>query len=141
MKKVDVNSTVSVNYTGRLEDGTVFDSSLNPGREPLSATLGQGSLIPGFEKGLLGMSIGESKTVNIPCTDAYGELNEQLVAEVPKDRVPEDVTEGQMLQTMTQQGPMNVVVKEVKEDVVILDANHPLAGKDLIFDLEVVSID
>jgi FKBP-type peptidyl-prolyl cis-trans isomerase SlpA len=132
---------VSVNYTGRLEDGTVFDSSLNPGREPLSATLGQGALIPGFEKGLLGMSIGESKTVNIPCVEAYGELNEQLVAEVPKDRVPEGVTEGQMLQTMTQQGPMNVVVKEVKDEVVILDANHPLAGKDLIFDLEVISID
>lgn len=141
MKKVDVNSTVSVNYTGRLEDGTVFDSSLNPGREPLSATLGQGALIPGFEKGLLGMSIGESKTVNIPCVEAYGDLNEQLVAEVPKDRVPEGVIEGQMLQTMTQQGPMNVVVKEVKDDVVILDANHPLAGKDLIFDLEVISID
>ena len=141
MKKVDVNSTVSVNYTGRLEDGTVFDSSLNPGREPLSATLGQGALIPGFEKGLLGMSVGESKTVNIPCVEAYGDLNEQLVAEVPKDRVPEGVIEGQMLQTMTQQGPMNVVVKEVKDDVVILDANHPLAGKDLIFDLEVISID
>lgn len=141
MKKVDVNSTVSVNYTGRLEDGTVFDSSLNPGREPLSATLGQGALIPGFEKGLLGMSVGESKTVNIPFVEAYGDFNEQLVAEVPKDRVPEGVTEGQMLQTMTQQGPMNVVVKEVKDDVVILDANHPLAGKDLIFDLEVISID
>jgi FKBP-type peptidyl-prolyl cis-trans isomerase SlpA len=141
MKKIDVNSTVSVNYTGRLEDGTVFDSSLNPGREPLSATLGQGALIPGFEKGLLGMSVGESKTVNIPCIEAYGELNEQLIAEVPKDRVPEGVTEGQMLQTTTQQGPMNVVVKEVKDDVVILDANHPLAGKDLIFDLEVISID
>jgi len=141
MKKIDVNSTVSVNYTGRLEDGTVFDSSLNPGREPLSATLGQGALIPGFEKGLLGMIIGESKTVNIPCIEAYGELNEQLIAEVPKDRVPEGVTEGQMLQTTTQQGPMNVVVKEVKDDVVILDANHPLAGKDLIFDLEVISID
>jgi FKBP-type peptidyl-prolyl cis-trans isomerase SlpA len=140
MKKIDVNSTVSVNYTGKLEDGTVFDSSLNPGREPLSATLGQGALIPGFEKGLLGMSIGESKTVNIPCVEAYGELNEQLVAEVPKDRVPEGVTEGQMLQTMTQQGPMNVVVKQVNEENVVLDANHPLAGKDLIFDLELVSI-
>jgi FKBP-type peptidyl-prolyl cis-trans isomerase len=67
MKTVDVNSTVSVNYTGRLEDGTVFDSSLNPGREPLSTTLGQGSLIPGFESGLIGMSEGESKTINIPC--------------------------------------------------------------------------
>jgi FKBP-type peptidyl-prolyl cis-trans isomerase 2 len=141
MKKVEVNSTVTVNYTGKLEDGSVFDSSLNEGREPLTATLGQGSLIPGFENGLIGMLVGESKTVNIPCVDAYGELNDQLVAEVPKDRVPEGVTEGQMLQTMTQQGPMNVTVKEVKDDVVILDANHPLAGKDLIFDLEVVSID
>ena len=140
MKKVDVNSTVSVNYTGRLEDGTVFDTSLNPGREPLSATLGQGSLIPGFEKGLIGMSEGESKTINIPCIEAYGEVNDQLIAEVPKDRVPEGVEEGQMLQTMTQQGPMNVVVKEVSEDHVILDANHPLAGKKLIFDLELVSV-
>jgi FKBP-type peptidyl-prolyl cis-trans isomerase 2 len=140
MKTVDVNSAVSVNYTGRLEDGTVFDSSLNPGREPLSVTLGQGSLIPGFEKGLLGMSEGESKTINIPCVEAYGEINDQLIAEVPKDRVPEGVEEGQMLQTMTQQGPMNVVVKQVNEENVVLDANHPLAGKDLIFDLELVSI-
>lgn len=141
MKKIDVNSTVSVNYTGRLEDGTVFDSSLNPGREPLSTTLGQGNLIPGFEKGLIGMSVGESKTINIPCIDAYGEVNEQLVGEVPKDRVPEEITVGQMLQTMTPQGPMNVLVKEVHDEHVILDANHPLAGKDLIFDLEVISID
>lgn len=141
MKKIDVNSTVSVNYTGRLEDGTVFDSSLNPGREPLSTTLGQGNLIPGFEQGLIGMSVGESKTINIPCIDAYGEVNEQLVGEVPKDRVPEEITVGQMLQTMTPQGPMNVLVKEVHDEHVILDANHPLAGKDLIFDLEVISID
>ena len=140
MKTVDVNSTVSVNYTGRLEDGTVFDSSLNEGREPLSATLGQGSLIPGFEKGLLGMIEGEKKTINIPCVEAYGEINEQLLGEVPKDRVPEGVEQGQMLQTMTQQGPMNVVVKEVHETHVILDANHPLAGKDLIFDLELISV-
>jgi FKBP-type peptidyl-prolyl cis-trans isomerase SlpA len=140
MKKVDVNSTVTVNYTGKLEDGSVFDSSLNEGREPLSATLGQGSLIPGFEKGLVGMEEGEKKTINIPATEAYGEFNPQLIAEVDKTQVPEGVAEGQMLQTMTPQGPMNVVVKEVTEDKVILDANHPLAGKDLIFDLEVISI-
>jgi FKBP-type peptidyl-prolyl cis-trans isomerase 2 len=140
MKTVDVNSTVSVNYTGRLEDGTVFDSSLNPGREPLSTTLGQGALIPGFESGLVGMSEGETKTINIPYSEAYGEINEQLIAQVPKDRVPEGVEVGQMLQTTTQQGPMNVVVKEVNEDHVVLDANHPLAGKDLIFDLEVISV-
>lgn len=141
MKIVEVNSSVTVNYTGRLTDGSVFDSSLTEGREPLKATLGQGSLIPGFEKGLLGMKKGDKKVVEIPSDEAYGSTREDLVVEVPKDRVPETVSEGQMLQTMTPQGPMNVIVKEVKEDVVIIDGNHPLAGKDLIFDLELVSID
>jgi len=140
MKKVDVNSTVTVNYTGKLEDGSVFDSSLNEGREPLTATLGQGNLIPGFEKGLLEMQEGDKKTINIPFDQAYGTRREELIAEVPRDRVPEGVEVGQMLQTNTQQGPMNVVVKEVNESNVILDANHPLAGKDLIFELEVISI-
>ena len=141
MKIVEVNSSVTVNYTGRLSDGSVFDSSLTEGREPLKATLGQGSLIPGFEKGLLGMKEGDKKVVEIPSDEAYGSTREDLVVEVPKDRVPETVNEGQMLQTMTPQGPMNVIVKEVKEDVVVIDGNHPLAGKDLIFDLELVSID
>jgi len=140
MKKVELNSTVTVHYTGRLEDGTVFDSSMTEGREPLSTTLGQGSLIAGFEKGLVDMSEGEKKTINIPSSEAYGDVNPSLVAEVPKDRVPEGVEEGAMLQTMTPQGPMNVLVKEVKDDIVIIDANHPLAGKDLIFDLEVISV-
>jgi FKBP-type peptidyl-prolyl cis-trans isomerase SlpA len=140
MKKVELNSTVTVHYTGRLEDGTVFDSSMTEGREPLSTTLGQGSLIAGFEKGLVDMAEGEKKTINIPSSEAYGDVNPSLVAEVPKDRVPEGVEEGAMLQTMTPQGPMNVLVKEVKDDIVIIDANHPLAGKDLIFDLEVISV-
>lgn len=140
MKKVDVNSTVTVNYTGKLEDGSVFDSSLNEGREPLTATLGQGNLIPGFEKGLLEMQEGDKKTINIPFDQAYGTRRDELIAEVPRDRVPEGVEVGQMLQTNTQQGPMNVIVKEVNESNVILDANHPLAGKDLIFELEVISI-
>jgi FKBP-type peptidyl-prolyl cis-trans isomerase SlpA len=140
MKKVELNSTVTVHYTCRLEDGTVFDSSMTEGREPLSTTLGQGSLIAGFEKGLVDMAEGEKKTINIPSSEAYGDVNPSLVAEVPKDRVPEGVEEGAMLQTMTPQGPMNVLVKEVKDDIVIIDANHPLAGKDLIFDLEVISV-
>ncbi len=140
MKIVEVNSTVTVNYTGKLEDGSVFDTSLMAGREPLSATLGQGSLIPGFEKGLLGMKEGDKKTIEMDHTEAYGDLREDLVVEVPKDRVPENVEVGQMLQTMTQQGPMNVMVKEVNETNVVLDANHPLAGKKLIFDLELVSV-
>lgn len=141
MKKVEVNSTVTVNYTGKLEDGSVFDSSLNEGREPLKATLGQGSLIPGFEKGLIDMTEGETKTISIPFLEAYGERRDELIAEVPKDRVPEEVEVGQMLQTMTQQGPMNVMVKEVNESSVVLDANHPLAGKDLTFELEVISVE
>jgi FKBP-type peptidyl-prolyl cis-trans isomerase SlpA len=141
MKIVEVNSSVTVNYTGRLSDGSVFDSSLTEGRDPLNATLGQGSLIPGFEKGLLGMKEGDKKTIEISSEEAYGSLREDLVVEIPKDRVPENVAEGQMLQTMTPQGPMNVIVKEVKEELVIIDGNHPLAGKDLIFDLELVSID
>jgi FKBP-type peptidyl-prolyl cis-trans isomerase SlpA len=140
MKKIELNSTVTVHYTGKLEDGTIFDSSLTEGREPLSATLGQGSLIQGFEKALIDMIEGEKKTVNIPSSEAYGDINPTLVAEVPKDRVPEGVEEGAMLQTITQQGPMNVLVKEIKDDVVVIDANHPLAGKDLIFDLEVISV-
>ena len=140
MKQIELNSTVTVHYTGKLEDGTIFDSSLTEGREPLSTTLGQGSLIQGFEKALIDMVEGEKKTVNIPSSEAYGDINPTLVAEVPKDRVPEGVEEGAMLQTMTQQGPMNVLVKEIKDDVVVIDANHPLAGKDLIFDLEVISV-
>ncbi len=141
MKIVEVNSSVTVNYTGKLSDGSIFDSSMTEGREPIKATLGQGSLIPGFEKGLLGMKEGDKKVVEIASDDAYGSTREDLVVEVPKDKVPESVIEGQMLQTMTPQGPMNVIVKEVKEDVVVIDGNHPLAGKDLIFDLELVSID
>ena len=140
MKVVDVNSTVTVNYTGKLNDGSVFDSSLNEGREPLSATLGQGALIPGFEKGLLGMKEGDKKVIEIPSNEAYGSHREDLIVEVPRERVPENVTEGQMLQTNTPQGPMNVIVKEVQESHVVIDGNHPLAGKDLIFELELVSI-
>lgn len=140
MKVVEVNSTVTVNYTGKLNDGSVFDSSLNEGREPLSATLGQGALIPGFEKGLLGMKEGDKKVIEIPSNEAYGSHREDLIVEVPKERVPDNVTEGQMLQTNTPQGPMNVIVKEVQENHVVIDGNHPLAGKDLIFELELVSI-
>lgn len=140
MKIVEVNSTVTVNYTGKLGDGSIFDSSLNEGREPLSATLGQGALIPGFEKGLLGMKEGDKKVIEIPSDQAYGSLREDLIVEVPKERVPDNVTEGQMLQTNTPQGPMNVIVKEVQETHVVIDGNHPLAGKDLIFELEVISV-
>ena len=140
MEKVTSNSTVEVHYTGRLEDGTVFDSSLVEGREPLTATLGQGNLISGFENGLVDMSVGEKKTIEIEPENAYGQINPQMVNEVAKAQVPEGVNVGDMLQAMSPAGPINVKVLDIKEDVVVLDANHPLAGQKLIFDLEVISI-
>jgi FKBP-type peptidyl-prolyl cis-trans isomerase SlpA len=140
MEKVTSNSTVEVHYTGRLEDGTVFDSSLVEGREPLTATLGQGNLISGFENGLVDMSVGEKKTIEIEPENAYGQINPQMVNEVAKSQVPEGVSVGDMLQAMSPAGPINVKVLDIKEDVVVLDANHPLAGQKLIFDLEVISI-
>ena len=140
MEKVTSNSTVSVHYTGRLEDGTVFDSSLVEGREPLTATLGQGNLISGFENGLVDMVVGEKKTVEIEPENAYGQINPQMVNEVAKSQVPEGVSVGDMLQAMSPAGPINVKVLEINEDVVVLDADHPLAGQKLIFDLEVITI-
>ena len=141
MKKVESNSTVSVNYTGKLEDGTIFDSSLVEGREPLKTTLGQGQLIKGFENGLLEMQVGESKTIEIPSEEAYGEYLDYLVQEVPIDQMPGDVEVGTQLFSQTDMGPVNFVVKEIKEMTVVLDANHPLAGKNLIFDLEVLEVE
>ena len=140
MEQIKNGDSVSVNYTGRLEDGTIFDTSLQEGREPLTTTLGQGQLIPGFENGLIGMTIGEKKTVEIEPKDAYGYVNPEMISEVPLTQVPENVKSGDMLQGQNQYGPVQVTVKEVKENTVVLDMNHPLAGKKLIFDLEVVSV-
>lgn len=135
---VNENSTVKVHYTGKLSDDTVFDSS--EGREPLSAELGKGMLIPGFEQGLQGMKVGEKKTITIPAEQAYGPVREEMTQEIEKKFVPEGVQAGQQLVSEGPQGQMVVTVAEVKEETVVLDANHPLAGKDLIFDLEVVEI-
>jgi FKBP-type peptidyl-prolyl cis-trans isomerase SlpA len=140
MRKIQSGDNVKVHYTGKLEDGSIFDTSLTEGREPLETTLGQGQLIKGFEAGLIDMSEGEKKTIEIESADAYGEYNPEMINEIPKTQVPEGVKEGEMLQGMGPMGPVNVKVVEVKEETVVLDANHPLAGKKLIFDLEVVSI-
>lgn len=140
MKKVANDSTVTVNYTGRLEDGTVFDSSMVEGREPIKVQLGEGQLIKGFENGLVDMGIGETKTVEIPAGEAYGEYLEYLIQEVEKTQMPGDVEVGTPLMADTQMGTVQFIVKEVNENTVLLDANHPLAGKNLIFDLEVVEI-
>ena len=141
MSQVKQNDTVKVHYTGKLADGQVFDSSLE--REPIEFTMGQGQLIPGFEKGLLDLKVNEKKTINIPAEEAYGSPREELIQEVEKSRLPEEIKPepGMGLVSKSPDGKeVNLVVKEVKEESIVVDGNHPLAGKDLIFDLEVVEI-
>ena len=140
MSKVETGKSVKLNYTGKFENGDVLDTSLVEGREPLKTVLGQGNLIPGFEKGLLGMSEGESKTINIDPVEAYGEYLDGLVTKVEKKQVPDTVKVGDMLQSQSDRGVMNVTVTEVTDEGVTLDANHPLAGKKLVFDVEVLEI-
>ena len=132
---------VKVDYTGTLTDGTVFDTSI--GRMPLEFTLGAGQMIPGFEKAVLGMKIGEKKTFTIPAEEAYGERSENLIMEIPRDQMPADLNPqvGQQLQsTTTEGGIVVVVVIKVTDTTVTVDANHPLAGKDLTFEIELVNI-
>lgn len=142
MSQVKENDTVKVHYTGKLADGQVFDSSVERG-EPIEFTMGQGQLIPGFEKGLIDMKVNEKKTVNIAKEEAYGEPREELIQEVQKSQLPEEIKPevGMGLVSKSPDGQeMNLVVKDVKEDTIVVDGNHPLAGKDLVFDLEVVEI-
>lgn len=135
---IENGSKVKVHYTGKLEDNNVFDSSME--REPLEFTVGQGQLIPGFEQGVMGMTTGDKKTIEIEPEQAYGPVREDLINEVPKENLPEGVEVGHMLQAQTEQGPINVKVIELNETTGKVDANHPLAGKKLIFDLEVVEV-
>lgn len=142
MSQVKQNDTVKVHYTGKLTDGQVFDSSVERG-EPIEFTMGEGQLIPGFEKGLIDMEVNEKKTINIPKEEAYGEPREELIQEVPKSQLPEEIKPevGMGLVSKSPDGQeMNLVVKEVKDESIVVDGNHPLAGKDLVFDLEVVEI-
>jgi len=140
MSEVKTGNTIKVNYTGKFEDGTVFDTSLTEGRDPLETVLGQGNLIPGFEKGLLGMNEGENKIIEIEPTEAYGEYLDGLVNVVPPTQMPEGVKVGDVLQSSGERGTINVTVKEITEQGVKIDANHPLAGKKLIFDVEVLEV-
>jgi peptidylprolyl isomerase len=141
MAQAKKGDSVKINYTGKLVDGTVFDTS--EGREPLQFTLGSGSVIPGFEEAILGMDEGESKNVTIPVDKAYGPHNEQMVIKAPRAHVPDDIDPevGQKLQVGGPNGEMIVVqVVEVTDEHIKLDANPPLAGQDLIFDIELVEI-
>lgn len=141
MSKAKEGKTVRVHYTGKLANGEVFDSS--EGHQPLEFTIGNGTLIPGFEKGVVGMDVGDTKTIEISPKEAYGERREELVVEVNKDDFPDTVTPtlGQRLQ-IRQQGsdPIVVTITELKEETVTLDANHPLAGYTLFFDVEMVAV-
>lgn len=141
MSQAKSGDVVSIHYTGTLDDGTEFDSSA--GRDPLQFTLGAGQVIAGFNNAVEGMAVGESKTVNIPVDEAYGPRNEQMVQEVPKSVLPENLEpkEGMALQARNPQGqPVNLVVTAVGDDTITVDGNHPLAGKALNFDIELVDI-
>lgn len=141
MQQVKSGDKVKVHYHGRLTSGETFDKS--EGREPLEFEVGSGAVIKGFDEGVTGMTVGEKKTINIPFLEAYGPRNPEMIIEMPKDRFPQEmeVEVGMPLVMSDGQGNQyQVVVTEMKDDAVILDANHPLAGKDLIFDLELVDI-
>jgi FKBP-type peptidyl-prolyl cis-trans isomerase 2 len=141
MVQVKSGDKVKVHYHGKLTNGETFDSSA--GREPLEFEVGSGMVIKGFDDGVTGMVVGDKKTINIPYDEAYGPRNPEMVIEMPKDRFPQDmeIEAGMPLMMSDQQGQQfQVTVVEIKDAVVILDANHPMAGKDLIFDLELVEI-
>ena len=132
---------VQVHYTGKLEDGSVFDSSVQ--REPLGFTVGGGQMIQGFDAAVNGMAVGDKKTVTIPAAEAYGERRDDMLIDVPRTQVPADIKPEVGMQLTLQGGngqPMPVIVIHVDDEKITLDANHQLAGKDLIFDIELVKI-
>lgn len=142
MAEAKQGDKVSIHYTGRLDDGTVFDTSED--REPLEFTLGEGKVIPGFENAVVGMAEGETKTARIPSDEAYGSRRDDLVLDVPQEQLPEDIEPqvGQRLQMQAGDGQtFQVVITDVGDETVEVDANHPLAGEDLTFDIELVEVD
>ena len=141
MQQVQKGDKVKVHYHGKLRSGETFDSST--GREPLEFTVGSGQVIKGFDDGVKGMKIGDKKTVEINVENAYGEKSPEMIIEFPKTQFPPDMNPEQGQQLMMSNGDgqsFPVTVAEVREESVLLDANHPLAGQDLIFDLELVDI-
>lgn len=141
MTQVKPGDTVRIHYTGTLADGSTFDSS--EGRDPLEFTVGSGQIIPGLDKAMPGMEVGEKKVVEVPCDEAYGQPDPNARQAVPRAEIPAEIPLdiGTQLQVQTPQGQvMPVTVAEVTETEVTLDANHPLAGRDLTFAIELVSI-
>ncbi|TDS15177.1 FKBP-type peptidyl-prolyl cis-trans isomerase 2 [Maribacter caenipelagi] len=141
MSKVKADSQVKVHYTGKLSNGQIFDSSVD--REPLDVKLGQGSLIPGFEKGLLDMEANDKKTIVIAKEDAYGEKQKELFQTVQKSDLPQDMepkVDMALMATNADGSERQLRVAEVNENDIVVDANHPLAGEDLTFELELVEV-
>lgn len=141
MPQAQVGNAVRVHYTGRLTDGAVFDSSEN--REPLEFTLGEGQVIPGFENAVVGLDPGESRTVTIPAEEAYGSYRNDLLLKVPPSDFPKDITPAIGLQLQLQRentAPVIMTITEITDETITLDANHPLAGKDLTFDIKLEEI-
>jgi len=141
MSEVKKGDIVKVHYTGKLENGKQFDSS--EGGEPLEFIVGSGQMIKGFDNALPGMKVGDKKTIVIPPAEGYGEISEEATIEFPIENVPEDMKleQGMNLTLTNEHGePVPVVVKEIKTDVVVMDANHFLAGESLVFDIELVEV-
>ena len=141
MQQVKNGDTVKVHYHGKLTDGTTFDSS--EGRQPLEFEVGSGRVIKGFDEGVKGMSTGDKKTVSIPADDAYGSKQEEMIIPFERKNFPPDIAPeiGMTLNMHSEDGnELPVVITEISDDTITLDANHPLAGQDLIFDIEVVDI-
>lgn len=135
---VETGKTVKVHYTGTLNDGSVFDSS--QGRDPLEFQVGAGQVIPGFDAAIQQMDVGASKTITIPSDQAYGEVRQEMIALIPHEQFPEGLNPevGQTLQLRTPEGALPVRVTDVKDNGVVIDGNHPLAGEDLTFELTLV---
>lgn len=141
MSEAKAGDTVKIHYTGKLDDGTEFDSS--SGREPLAFEVGSGQVIPGFDKAVEGMTVGDSKSIRIEADEAYGQRHEQLIQEVPRTALPDEIepSVGMALQGRSPDGQVQqFVVTDVSTESVTLDGNHPLAGQALSFDIELVAI-
>jgi len=140
MAQAKQGDTVKVHYTGKLEDGTEFDSSVQ--REPLEFTIGEGKIIPGFEQAVVGMEPGEEKTVDVEADNAYGQHHDELIMVVDREQLPSEIDPqvGQQLQVRQGDQAFVVQVTDVSDSEITLDRNHPLAGEDLTFDIELVEI-